>query len=71
MRCPCCLHRVTTLVACRSSTPDVLRKNQAGEPEPEAHNADQDEDVTQVGNMEKFHLKMKQSLGHKWSVEML
>ncbi|TWW54323.1 RIPOR family member 3 [Takifugu flavidus] len=32
--------------ATRSSTPDVLRKNQAGEPGPGTHNTDQDADVT-------------------------
>lgn len=31
--------------------PDVLRKNQAGEPEPEEHDADRDMDVTQVRNL--------------------
>ncbi|XP_056884904.1 RIPOR family member 3-like isoform X3 [Takifugu flavidus] len=31
---------------CKSSTSDVLRKNQAGEPGPGTHNTDQDADVT-------------------------
>ncbi|XP_029682623.1 RIPOR family member 3-like isoform X6 [Takifugu rubripes] len=34
--------------ATRSSTPDVLRKNQAGEPGPGTHNTDQDADVTRL-----------------------